>query len=177
MVLKHSFIAASSAAIALTSLMLASGSAQASFNSYAAKFVCGSRAGDSSVVRGTYETSVNIHNPHLIPIQFAKKAAIANPQSSTRGPISPFRSETLGPDQALGVNCRDIRALYPTGVVLPAFIEGFLVIHIDSTIPIDVVEVLTARHRGAVVADFSNEVETIHTRQVNPIRVILPTVP
>ena len=70
--------------------------------SYAAKFVCGPRNIDSSVVRGFYETSVNIHNPHFVRVVARKKAVIALPQSSPPGPISKFVPEALGPTERLG---------------------------------------------------------------------------
>ena len=167
---KRDWISAAAAVLAVMGSMTAQAQAQTAQISYAAKFVCGPRTTDSSVVRGQYETTVNIHNPHLVTIQFRKKAVLALPQSSPPGPISNFVQEVLAPDQALGVNCRDIRILFAP-VAVPAFIEGFLVIYIDANRPIDVVEVHTARHRG-VAADGSLDVESIDTRQVDPLRVV-----
>jgi hypothetical protein len=173
MLFKHDWIPAAAAVLALIGSITTQAQAQTALVSYAAKFVCGPRTVDISVVKGQYETTVNIHNPHLVTIQFRKKAVIALPQSSPPGLISNFVQEVLTPDQALGVNCRDIRALFAP-VAVPAFIEGFLVIYIDATRPIDVIEVHTARHRGTV-ADGSLDVESIDTRQVDPLRVVVPT--
>lgn len=86
--------------------------AQTALLSYAAKFVCGTRTIEQAVVRGVYETSVNIHNPHLFQVAFRKKAVIALPQRSPPGKISPFRNELLLADEALGVDCVDIRNLF-----------------------------------------------------------------
>jgi hypothetical protein len=120
-------------------------SAQTQLRAYSAKFVCGFRTIELGVVRGGYETSINIHNPHFVTVQFQKKAVIALPQRSQLGRISELVPETLPPDGALGVDCIDIRRLFnpvPTG-----FIEGFLVIYIPANREIDVVGVYTARER------------------------------
>jgi hypothetical protein len=145
---------------------------------YSCKFVCGTRTSDVSVVRGVYETTCNIHNPHFVTAQFQKKAVIALPQSSPPGRISPFVTEVLTPDQALGVNCRDIRALFPPPAV-PAFIEGFLVIYVPGTaagmppLELDVVGVRTARPRQGTSADVSiYDVSSIDVERVVPIRAV-----
>lgn len=173
MVFKRAFNPAACASFALAAILTTATPAQAALVAYSAKFVCGPRTVDSSVVKGQYETTVNIHNPHFIPIQFRKKAVLALPQSANPGPISNFVTEALKPDEALGVNCRDIRVLF-SPLAVPAFIEGFLVIYIDETIPLDVVEVHTARHRGTGSSASPGEfdVESIDTRQVTPIRAI-----
>jgi hypothetical protein len=171
MLLKRHCMTAAGAALSIVTILTASAPAQAALVAYSAKFVCGDRTSDSSVVKGTYETTVNIHNPHFVTIQFPKKAVIARPQSSPPGAISPQVQEVLAPDGAVGVNCRDIRLLFTPPA--PGFIEGFLVIYIDNSRPIDVVEVHTARHRGAP-PDGSLDVESIDTRQVNPLLVIVP---
>ena len=60
-------------------------------HSYAAKFVCKERNNDKQVVQGEYRTVVNIHNPHILPVRFRKKAVIALPERShVRGRISKF---------------------------------------------------------------------------------------
>ncbi len=145
--------------------------AQQQLLAYSAKFVCGPWGNDlGPVVRGRYATTVNIHNPRFTTVSFRKKAVIALPQRSDRGPISQFVSETLIADAALGVDCRDIRALFP-GVVLPAFIEGFVVLY--TPVELDVVGVYTARHRtGTDTADPNKyDVESIDVEEVTPKRI------
>jgi hypothetical protein len=142
--------------------------AQTTLFAYSAKFVCGPRTSDLQVVRGQYATVVNIHNPHFQEVNFRKKAVIALSQREPRGPISNFVGETLKADEALGVDCRDIRALFaPT--ILPALIEGFVVLY--SPVQLDVVAVYTARHRAGVAPDDSNEVETMDVEEVTPKRI------
>ena len=134
--------------------------------SYAAKFVCGTRISDVSVVTGFYETSVNIHNAQFQPIVARKKAVIALPQSSGPGRISPIVQEPLQPDAAVGVNCKDIRALFVPAAA--GFIEGFLVVYVPESTPIDVTDVITARHRAGTDPD----VESINVYEVHPITVV-----
>src|SRR5439155_13614388 len=127
MTFKSNWIPAAGIALAVLGSQGIEVKAQTALLSYAAKFVCGSRAApDRSVVTGLYETSVNIHNPHFTQVVARKKAVIALPQSSPPGPISKLVDELLLPDGAIGVNCKDIRALFtpaPAG-----FIEGFVVV-------------------------------------------------
>lgn len=143
--------------------------AQTTLFSYSAKFVCGPRGGDLQVVRGSYATVVNIHNPHFQPVNFRKKAVIAFSQREPRGPIAEFVRESLKADEALGVDCRDIRALFDPAIVLPPLIEGFVVIY--SPVQLDVVVVYTARHRSGVAPNDSNEVETMDVEEVTPKRI------
>lgn len=143
--------------------------AQTTLFAYSAKFVCGPPRGDLPVVRGTYATTVNIHNPHFQEVNFRKKAVIALPQRDPRGPISEFVREGLKADEALGVDCRDIRDLFGPAIPLPPLIEGFVVIY--SPVQLDVVAVYTARHRSGVAPNDSNEVETMDVEEVTPKRV------
>jgi hypothetical protein len=150
-------------------IVLAATDVHAQVLSYSAKFVCGTRSTDGGVVRGVYATTVNIHNPHLNPLSFRKKAVIALPQRSTPGAISGFVGETLKPDEALGVDCQDIRELFSPA--LSGFIEGFLVILVDGP-ELDVMGVYTARHRsGTDTSDPAQyDVESINVVEVRPKR-------
>lgn len=147
--------------------------AQTPLLSYSAKFVCGTRIFEQAVVRGVYETSVNIHNPHFVQVAFRKKAVIALPQRSVFGRISGFRHEILLADRARGVDCVDIRNLFvpPAG----GFIEGFLVIYADPNLQLDVVAVYTARERLGTSADVAQyDAKSIAVERVPPIRVVEP---
>jgi hypothetical protein len=167
MTLTSKWIPATGISIVLLGLMGMQAQAQTTLLSYAAKFVCGKQPRDSGVVVGLYETSVNIHNPHFKPVVARKKAVIALPQSEPPGPISQIVQETLQPDGALGVNCRDIRVLFTP--VPTAFIEGFLVVYIPRDTPLDVTDVITARHRSGT----DPEVESIMVYEVTP-KIVTP---
>ena len=146
--------------------------------SYAAKFVCGATRSDTDVVRGLYGTAINIHNPLLqSPVTFTKKAVIALPErSKRRGPISDRVIETLKADEAMSVDCIDIRRLFGD-VTIPAHFEGFLVIETPlsdlAEHPLDVVAKYTARHRtGTNTADPNiYDVETMDIETITPKRV------
>jgi hypothetical protein len=166
---KMNHICATGIVLAVVSFLGIEAHAQTPTLSYAAKFVCGPRNNDVSVVQGFYETSVNIHNPHFTTVVARKKAVIARPQSENPGQVSDFVQETLRADRAVGVNCRDIRNLF-LPLVPPAFIEGFLVVHVSDATPLDVTDVITARHRAGADPD----VETINVYEVRPTRIIAP---
>ena len=89
---------------------------------FTTKFICGETGG------ATYETNVNLHNPHEEELCLNKYMVVANPQSEPRGPISPRVLERFGPNEAIGVNCDNIRDAFaeePDG-----FIEGFVVLEL-----------------------------------------------
>jgi len=64
----------------------------------------------------------------------------------------------FSPDQALGVDCNDIRSLFP-GIVLPAEIDGFVVIEVPSQAAtgffplLDVIGKYTVRHEDTRGSD------------------------
>ena len=166
---KSNLIQASEIALALIGFLGIEARAQTPLLSYAAKFVCGGSLTDEAVVKGFYQTTVNIHNPHFSRVDARKKAVIALPQSDPPGAISAFVLERLPPDAAVGVNCKDIRALFvpsPTG-----FIEGFVVVRVPPGTPLDVTDVITARPGAAGAA---GEVSTINVYEVHPTRIVAP---
>ena len=150
---------------------------------YAVKFVCGSADGgvppppeprespetaSGILARGVYFTAVNVHNPTNKEIEFRKKFALALPRQQP-GPICPRPSEEplrtrLGPDQALEIDCPEIRdrIFECIGPKFPIdFLKGFVVI--ESDVELDVVAVYTA-------AGADGQVETLHIERVPPRR-------
>ena len=125
--------------------------AQVSFAQYSAKFLCGEAREGASVRPGTYETSINIHNPDfLLPVYFVKKAVRAErqrePQLPLREPL--FDGADLAADLAERVDCKYIRGLLHPQHRNDPFIEGFVVlltlpIPWDRTRELDVVAVYT----------------------------------
>jgi len=126
---------------------------------YAAKFVCG-RADEKLVSQGSYFTNVNVHNPSPFnKAVYIKRFAIALPDERP-GKISAFFVGSLGPDEAMTIDCNNI---YKHTQVPPGtFLEGFALIY--ALVELDVVSVYTAGH---------NEVETFHTERVPPRRLVL----
>lgn len=136
---------------------------------YAAKVVCSLLLPhqDGTLARGTYRTTVNIHNPTNKQITVAAKVALATQFGSEPGPfgVTPFKEAVLQPDGAVGVSCFDVAGYFCPidGVCVDfAFLEGFLVI--KSPVPLDVVGVYTARHTDGEVE--SIDVETVQPKQV-----------
>lgn len=115
---------------------------------YSAKFLCGqtneeeAEHGNGMAAYGMYFTVVNIHNPSEKEIVAKMKVATTKPDGQP-GEISPFRPIKLGGDQALAVDCSEIRALAkaPAG-----FLDGFLVV--ESDFSLDVVAVYTGAAKG-----------------------------
>ena len=125
---------------------------------YAGKFVCGT-AGENplQVVKGTYATAMNVHNPSLNQnATFIKKVAVAFPDQRI-GPVSGFVVATLGPDQAFEVDCPEIVSMAAsTGTPIPIFLKGFFVIL--TPLPLDVTAVYTARPTDGQVSTMDIEV-------------------
>lgn len=124
-------------------------------NLYAAKFVCGKTDG-GIVAPGQYFTTVNVHNAApLAKMFYSKRFAIALPEEKSEK-LSEFFGGTLGPDQAMLIDCENIYK--HTNTSPGQFIEGYALLY--SPGELDVVSVHTAGH---------GEVETINTERV-PVR-------
>ena len=133
---------------------LAAASAQRA--EYAVKIVCGP-PDHPAVANGYYYTAINIHNPSREAARLRWKIALTLPKVQP-GPITTFFDAVLKPDQALEIECRDIRDRAPK---LP-FFKGFVVIQSDTEF--DVVGVYTAAQSpdGRVVA---LEIERVPVRR------------
>jgi hypothetical protein len=103
---------------------------------YAVKIVCGP-PDHPAVANGYYYTAINVHNPSRESAKFRWKIALTLPRIQP-GPITTFFNASLKPDQALEIECSDIRERAPK---LP-FFKGFVVIESDTEF--DVVGVYTA---------------------------------
>jgi hypothetical protein len=125
---------------------------------YAAKFLCtsnipGTSQTTTSLLPGSYQTVVNIHNPNSTTIRFRMKLALASLEVPQ---ISNFIENGLKPDQAGKVDCNDLRNF---DLQLIHGFEGFLVI--ESTHSLDVIAVYTAGTKEGVT---SMDVERVFER-------------
>ena len=125
---------------------------------WAVKFICGESDADV-ISAGVYFTAINVHNPTDTEVSFSKKIAIAWPRERP-GPVSRFSDAKLGPDEALEIDCADIREHAPPEASA-RLLKGFVVI--ESKVELDVVAVYTAGEGRAVQA---LHVERIPLRQV-----------
>ena len=165
-----------------------------SWISYAAKFVCNAESlGDDVVVQGKYKTVVNIHNPHNlvdipipeganpVPVQFFKKAVLAQRQDEKPLPPSCHQEELLESNWGLGVDCDNIKDLLSlSGLPTIGDIEGFVVIEVPpgqglnlETPTLDVTAVYTARPRTGIDPDVRQyDVRTMDVERVPETAII-----
>lgn len=138
---------------------------------YAAKIVCGLQKDprDMRLTRGFYATTINIHNPAALTTKFFKKLALTYPPDEQRpGKIFPIGQDSLGPDEALKVDCNDIRKrLFPNGFPEP-YIEGFVVIQSRESMDVTSVYTTAALDReGNPSEQRGIEVEQIRERRTS----------
>ena len=90
---------------------------------YSAKFVCGSIIGSEGPLRpGHYDTDISIYNKQKYPLKILWNAVVNN--GSTTNAII----ETLQPESAKGIICKDLRYLLNSGNDSKDLVEGFLII-------------------------------------------------
>lgn len=138
---------------------------------YAATFVCGENQGAlaaaAGVLPGTYATAINIHNPNSASIALRKKIALSFPVvegnivtgGQVPGAVSFFQAESLGPDEALEVDCGQIPSDFtfpPSDPVISPMItfhKGFLVIESRESLDVSAVYTATSPASGARSVD------------------------
>ena len=84
-----------------------------------------------AIVYGTYATAINIHNPSLREtLTLHKRAVEALEEDSRQLPPSAFQTLTLGPGNAVEVDCEDINGLISPGATtnFSVFTKGFVTI-------------------------------------------------
>jgi hypothetical protein len=134
---------------------------------YVAKLVCGLQRdpSDMRLTRGAYATTINIHNPNEGEVKFSKKLAFTfPPEEQSPGEVREIGEHVLGPDQALAVDCMDIRrqlGQFPT-----PYIEGFVVIQSGESLDVSAVYTSAAVDaNGRPTAQSGIDVEQIRERQ------------
>ena len=142
---------------------------------YAAKVVCGIQKDPDSLrlAKGLYATAVNVHNPNDGPVEIDKKIALTFPPKEEKpGEIRSIARDLLQSDEALEVDCDDLKEeVFPNGFP-DAYIKGFVVIR--STESLDVTAVYTTADldiTGAPpprIRHTSIDVEEISERQLGP---------
>jgi hypothetical protein len=132
---------------------------------YAVKIVCGlirtTQQPPNPLPPGRYSTATNVHNPSRCDtVMLRWKVAIGLPGLKV-GPVSDFADASLGPDEALEIDCSDVMARFRGGDVsaLP-YIKGWVII--ESPAQLDVVAVY-----GTATGPTEN-VNAFHTERVEP---------
>ena len=130
-------------------------------NTYAAKFICGVQL-ESAITfvpdaqAGRYATKINVHNNTGVLIRFRKKVIQLRGGQVPTEPQAKLDIESLRPDWAMEVVCRDIYQHLNIPInpqVPPPFIEGFVILEVVQPFhtpapppdPLDVVGVYTYR--------------------------------
>jgi len=125
---------------------------------YAAKIVCGIQgdADNMRLARGFYATAINILNPNSKPAKFTKKLSLTYPPDAQEpGAVYNISIDKLKSDEALEVDCEDLkRTLFQNGMPAP-YIKGFVVI--KSDLSLDVTGVYTTRALDAPCCDWKDE--------------------
>ena len=138
------------------------------FAEYSAKFLCGVVKEEGGPVRpGSYDTSINIHNPQIIPsTTFFKKVVLAPREGEDPSRPSRFRRDVLKPDFAEHVDCKIIRSMLGNQGGAP-FVEGFVVLIVvpskGISTDLDVVGVYTVSNPQGQDTDLEMLQATQHT--------------
>ncbi len=137
--------------------------------SYAAAFTCGvsPQTAFVRIVPGRYATAVQIHNPSLSGVSMRRRLSLTFP-SVAAGPaplpglVSDWIMTEIGPGESIEVDCGEIPGDFLRGVMLPPYVQGFLVI--QSRTSLDV----TAIHTTATIDGKGNmNVQSIDVQEVD----------
>ena len=132
---------------------------------YATKLVCGvqKELANFRLARGFYATAINIHNPHNDNIKFSKKLALTFPPKEQQpGQVLQIATDQLRTDEALSVDCEDIKNKFPQLFQQTPYIKGFVVV--QSNRSLDVTAVYTTadlNEQGVASTHSSIDVEHI----------------
>ena len=109
---------------------------------YAAKFICGrqTESQDLTLAQGQYATAINIHNPNDEKVHFFKKVALTE-RDQKPGRVLPVAVDGLLYDEALKLDCMDLRRRMTLTNSNEALLEGFAII--QSPRSLDVTGVYT----------------------------------
>ena len=166
-------------------------------NVWSVKFKCSDESDDLVDLIPTLDTSenfflqtiVNIHNPTEQTIQFNKKAVIALRQNQIPGDdptdfVSDKDGETLGPNEALALDCLDIRDLFANSkpaidvtntIAVHDLLEGYVVIESETGRKIPDLAVcanyIMASVRGAQEGGDEPTGASLHVQCYDPFRV------
>jgi hypothetical protein len=133
---------------------------------YAAKLICGIQKDpkDMRLARGFYATTINVHNPQREVQAFFKKLALTIPPGRQRpGKVIPITTDRLEPDQALAVDCDELRDRLFNGTLPAPFIEGFVVIQSKSSLDVTAVYTTATLSRDGLAENHSS----VHVAQVH----------
>lgn len=122
---------------------------------YTVKYLCG-EGDDVILVRGSYRTAINIHNPYdFLQRPVCWKVLSPRPDGAATPP-HPWQHSDLGPDWGMEINCRTI-SQFAGGIP-----TGFVVIR--SPNELDIIAVYTVERPDQPVMQL--EIKTIAPRVI-----------
>jgi hypothetical protein len=134
---------------------------------YVAKLVCGLQRDprEMKLTRGSYATTINIHNPNEGEVEFSKKLAFTFPPEEQKpGEVIDIGEHVLRLDEALAVDCMDIQR--QLGQFPEPYIEDFVLIQNRESLDVSAVYTSAALDaNGRPTAQSGIDVEQIRERQ------------
>jgi serine protease len=132
---------------------------------YAAKLVCGPQldARSMRLALGFYATTINVHNPGSEEATVVKTLALTVPPGGQRpGEVLRIAEDKLGPEQAMAVDCEDIRDRAFGGKAPAPYIEAFVVIRSTRSLNVTAVYTTATVSQDGVAKNHSS----IHVEQI-----------
>lgn len=123
---------------------------------YAAKLVCGEVKTGGPVAPGRYWTAINVHNPSRChSVRLLWKVAVGAALNDRERIVTRFREVTLGPDEAIEIDCPDAFMWLKEHRFAKPFVKGWIVV--ESEFPLDVVAVYTSAFEKEPARTFHTE--------------------
>jgi len=134
---------------------------------YAAKLICGRQTEpqDLALALGQYATAINIHNPNDEKVQFFKKVALTE-RDQKPGRVLPVAIDGLLYDEALRLDCVDLRRRLARTNSTEALLEGFAIIQSPRSLDVTGVYTTSAlRCEGSNRSDYLRKPDEEERRQ------------
>ena len=148
---------------------------------YAAQFTCGlNEESDDRVVRATYATAINIHNPHPTEVILRKHLALTfPPEIQAAGAVSAVIMENLDRRSALQVDCGEILSdeFDFTDPPLTDYVQGFVVIESKRPLDVSATYTVTGEDEEQASVDVETIAERTLTRPADSEKLIVCHVP
>jgi len=134
---------------------------------YAAKFICGRQTAsqDLTLAQGQYATAINIHNPNDEKVHFFKKVALTE-RDQKPGRVLPVAVDGLLYDEALRLDCMDLRRRMTLTNSNEALLEGFAIIQSPRSLDVTGVYTTSAlRCAGSNRSDYLQKLDDEERQQ------------
>ena len=138
--------------------------------SYSAAFTCGLDPPNAlnRVLPGRFASAVILSNPNAFAVAFQAKVSLAFPGSApVAGPSSPFIDFTLGPNEAMELDCEEVPTLFfPPGTGFPPYQQGVVQVQSPSVLDVSTVHTTGAIDAGGNVLVSGIDVQNVPERRL-----------